>query len=375
MQSVVVLCEYTSLNGGERSFLATVEGLRAARFDLAVACPTSGPLVCTLQRKGIEHIPFTLHRRDGTRRSLNDSRMQLEQIVRKREPVLLHANSVSMSRLAGPVMQQQGVPSIGHLRDMINLSAAAIADLNRHTRLLAVSDATRDWYVARGVHAAIVMTCYNGVDLTTFQPRPVTGTLSAQLSIPEQSILIGAIGQIGLRKGLEVVLAAAARVVPQAPTVHFVIVGRRFSRKAESVDYEQQLHALAARPPLAGHVHFLGYQDDISHLLNELTIVAHAAHQEPLGRVLLEAAASGKAIIATDVGGTAEIFPQSTHAAMLVPDGDPEAFATAIRTLIESPALRHSMAAAARQRAVNMFDARAAASRIAAHYRHVRTPN
>ena len=83
-------------------------------------------------------------------------------------------------------------------------------------------------------------------------------------------------------------------------------------------------------------------------LLNELTLLGHAARQEPLGRVLLEAAAAGVAVVATDVGGTREIFPTEADAARLVPPDDAATLAAAMLELLGKPDAR-SPGAAARQ--------------------------
>ena len=97
--------------------------------------------------------------------------------------------------------------------------------------------------------------------------------------------------------------------------MHYVIVGQRHSEKAESRQFATigQGHARLACTQRAraapARVHFLGVRNDVCRLLDELTLLVHPARQEPLGRVLLEAAAAGVAVIATDVGGTPEIFP------------------------------------------------------------------
>ena len=96
----------------------------------------------------------------------------------------------------------------------------------------------------------------------------------------------------------------------------WLIIGQRFSEKEESRQFEAGLHQAGAGP-LAGRIHFLGVRDDIPEILNELTLLVHPARQEPLGRVLLEAAAAGVAVVATDVGGTREIFPPESDSACL----------------------------------------------------------
>ncbi len=100
-----------------------------------------------------------------------------------------------------------------------------------------------------------------------------------------------------------------------------------------------------------------------------MTILAHPARQEPLGRVLLEAAASGVAIVATDVGGTREIFPPDSHAARLVPPDEPDCLADAMLEILGDGSLRTQLGAAARRRVVAAFSAERAAAGLVEHYR------
>jgi glycosyltransferase involved in cell wall biosynthesis len=99
--------------------------------------------------------------------------------------------------------------------------------------------------------------------------------------------------------------------------------------------------------------------------------LAHPARQEPLGRVLLEAAASGLAIVATDDGGTTEIFPPDSNAARCVPPGDGTALASAVLDSLADDAARRRMGAFARRRAVEAFDAKQAAAALLRNYRDV----
>ena len=65
------------------------------------------------------------------------------------------------------------------------MSRQAIADLNCHSRLLAVSEATRQFHVAQGLAGEKTFVLYNGIDLEQFRPRPPTGYLHRQLGLPE----------------------------------------------------------------------------------------------------------------------------------------------------------------------------------------------
>ena len=350
MRSIFVLCEYATLNGGEQSMLSTLSGVIRAGYRVSVAAPPVGPLAEALRNAGVESVPFEPRNSSGIRLPLDLLRRQLAEVLRSRRPDLVHANSLAMGRLSGPVVKDLALPSLSHLRDIASLSRQAIADLNCHARLLAVSQATRQFHVAQGLAAEKTFLLYNGIDLERFRFRPRTGYLHRELGLPEELPLIGAIGQISLRKGHDVAAAALSQVsgagVSPAPanrdacaTTPFawLIVGQRFSGKAESRQFEDQLRRSAAGP-LAGKVYFLGVRDDIPQILNELTLLVHPAQQEPLGRVLLEAAASGVAIIATDVGGTREIFPPQCEAACLVPPDDVQAMSAAIDRLLRNGA-------------------------------------
>ena len=371
MPRVLIVCEYASLNGGERSLLSVIDGVRSADFDLRVAAPPIGLLAEALADRDVPLVPLVLHDESGTRLSLEECRRRASAAIAEARADLVHANSLSISRLIGPVAVERRLPSIGHLRDIIKVNAAVIADLNRHSRLLAVSQATRQCFVSAGLDAARTHVLFNGVDLHRFRPRPLTGYLHRELGLPPHVRLVGSIGQIGMRKGLDALAEAARHVAAADPEVHFVVVGKRYSQKQEAVDYELNLHRTAATNPLRGRFHFLGLRRDVPRLLNELTILAHAARQEPLGRVLLEAAASGIPIVATDVGGTREIFPEGSATAELIPVDDPQTLGAAIIRLLKDGQRREHIGKLARHRAEVAFDVGLAASKLVTHYRQV----
>jgi glycosyltransferase involved in cell wall biosynthesis len=369
MPRVLLLCEYASLNGGENSLLSLLERGDRQAFEFVAAAPPEGPLAAEFHARAIPVEPFG--EASGAKTSQARRREQLAALLARVRPDILHANSLSMSRLSGPVAESMEITSLGHLRDIVRLSRRAIDDVNRHRRILAVSRATRDFHVAAGLSEAKCRVMYNGVDLDAFHPAPATGFLHRELSLPPSARLVGFIGQLGMRKGVDVLLEAANRVFETAPGAHVVLVGRRHSAKQEAMDYERRLHQSAESSRLAGRVHFLGERRDVPLLLREFSLLAHAARQEPLGRVLLEAAASGTAVVATEAGGTREIFPDPGQA-RIVPVEDAPALADSLVELLSHDERRHSLARAARQRAEAAFDAAHAAEQLFNHYRYLK---
>jgi len=387
MTRVLLLCEYPTLNGGERSLLAVIDRLRGSQpptaepapdaFQFFAIAPETGRLSAALQERGIALRPLHLHDTAGKRLSREEAVAQLHQTLQTVRPDVIHANSLAMGRLTGALGDVFPAPRTAHLRDIMKLSAAAIADLNRNDRLVAVSDATRSFHVAQGLDPARVTTIHNGVDCDAFRPRAIPDTgepewsLWCELGLPKSAFLVLSVGQIGLRKGqdllAEVVIELHSRY-QESREIHCVIVGERNSSKRESIEFERKLVRRFADAGLSDRLHRLGYRNDVARLMNEADLLVHAAHQEPFGRVLLEAGASGLPVIATNVGGTPEIFEDGVSA-RLVPPGDARRLADAMDELIGDAELRSRFSAAARERIVSCFPIERAAEQLAALWR------
>jgi glycosyltransferase involved in cell wall biosynthesis len=335
-----------------------------------VAGPRGGTLERETTRSGATFLPFDL-RQTSMPWTQESARARLTTFLDTQQSDLVHANSLAMSRLSGPVVHMLGQRSLGHVRDIVRISRQAVEDVNRHTRLLAVSEATRAYHVAQGMSAGRLHVQYNGVDLERFAPRAGTAYLHEELGLPAQAVLVGTIGQLILRKGLDLIPPILEPLSAKFPNVHWLIVGPEHSTKPETVAYVARIKERLCEVGLAERVHFVGAREDISQILNELTLLVHLARQEPLGRVLLEAAASGLPIVATDVGGTREVFPLPLDAALLVAPGDAAGLAEAAAALLQDEPRRSQLGSRARQRMVAAFDARDAAHGLLRHYQAV----
>ena len=357
VNSILFLNEYGSLNGAEKSLLAVLPFVVDAGLHVSVVAPVVGPFANEVQRRGAKFVPWNS---DFAALSLVDKRKILAEILEKQKPTMVHANSLSMGRLSGPVLDEYGIPGTTHIRDIVRVSAAAACDLNKHRLIIAVSDATRRFHIEQGIDGKKIITLYNGVDLNEFFPREQTGFLHEEFAIPKNRPIIGCIGQIGPRKGQDILLEAVVSILVKYDAM-LMIVGQRFSEKEESVQFERKLHDFINNSGLGSRVVFCGIRNDVSRIFSELTILVHAARQEPLGRVLLEASACGCPIVATDVGGTGEIL---TNCDRLIPSNDPFAIKQRIIELLESPDLRARLGTEARKQAEQKFSASVSATKF-----------
>jgi len=351
---IALLFEYPTYLGGERSMLACVDWMQrqAAPFEFIAIAPEQGRLARALASHGVRITPFRSAASGLSREQVED---ELVCTVQSADADLLHANSLAMGRLTGRIGDRLSIPTTAHLRDIVNLSHAAIADLNRNRFLVAVSHATRAHHVTQGLHPDKVAVIHNGVDLAKFRPQPATGWLHRELGLPATTRLIATIGQIGLRKGQEILAAAAETIARGVPDIHFLLIGERTSQKAESIEYERSILRRFEVPDLQGRLHRMGYRDDIASVMAEVDLVVHPANQEPLGRVLLEAAACGVPVVATNVGGTAEIVQDGITGRLIAPR-DVLSLAHATTDLLSDRSQLESMKLATRERAVREFD-------------------
>jgi glycosyltransferase involved in cell wall biosynthesis len=163
---------------------------------------------------------------------------------------------------------------------------------------------------------------------------------------------------------------AVVRLLPRHPDLHLVLAGERHSGKSESVDYEAAIQQQFESNGLSNHLHQIGYCDQVPALMKAATLLVHSARQEPFGRVLLEAAACGLPIIATDAGGTSEMLRHQQEA-ILVSPGDESQLTDAIETALAGPQQNEVHAAAARRRIHQLFSLQSAADRLADFWQKV----
>ena len=367
---VALVFEFGSLNGGEHSMLGVLDQLQGRAVEFIALAPGEGPLKAGLESRGIRTLPFDVRDPGGHRRSREELLRELRSKLAETNCDLVHGNSLSMGRLTGVIAEHLPVPCVAHLRDIIKLRNSAVRDLNGNARLVAVSQATREYHMAQGLSEERLLTIYNGVDTERFQPRPSDGELRRELGLSPGDFLVLTVGQIGLRKGQDILAEAAALLRPKLPNAHYLLAGQRCSNKEESLRFEEQVIARLRNLGAGGHLHLLGYREDMPRLMNAADVLVHPAHQEPLGRVLLEAAAAGLPIIATDVGGTGEIL-RDGESALLVPPADPKSLAEAILKLAGDPKLQSRLANKARQRMLNDFPIQTAANNLHALWNEV----
>ena len=369
MHRVAILIEYPTVNGGENSMLAVLQHLldRAeSEFEFCVLGPTQGAMPDRLSELGIPIEALNLFDEVGRRLPREQAIPRLLEAAKASGADLVHGNSLAMGRLLDAASREQPTfVATSHLRDIMKLSGAAISDLNATRRLIAVSNATLRFHVGQGLNESIGTVIRNGIDTENFAADvSARASIRSELGISDDAIVLLTVGQIGLRKGLDTLASVGQRLAEFRTEIHWLLVGERFSQKAESVEFEASILRTFSECEPSLKLHKLGYRRDIPELMRASDVLVHGARQEPLGRVLLEAAASELAIVATDVGGTGEIIVDG-ECGSLVPADVPSAMTDAISRLIDDESRRRQIAVSAHRRIRSNFGISRSAEAVA----------
>jgi glycosyltransferase involved in cell wall biosynthesis len=348
--------------------LAVLPQFVGTDLEFVALVPVDGPLCGSLGALGVSVLTFDARRENGERQEPSRLVEEIRSAAKRARPDLIHGNSLSMGRHTGTLAAELRVPTTAHLRDIIGLTRRAVEQLNANRTLVPVSQAVRDFHAAQGVEMDRMHIVYNGIEAEASRCLDGGPCLRGELGLPEDAYLVATIGQICLRKGQDMFAKAAALAAPRMPGAHFLLIGERHSTKTETALYDQAISFEFAMAGLKDRFHRLGYRTDIESLLPHIDLIVHSARQEPFGRVLLEAAAAERPIIATSVGGTGEMLTHGESAILVAPN-EPQPLADAMALLRRDTALGSRLAAVARERVLTRFSIEQSARSLAEVWR------
>ncbi|QDV75120.1 glycosyltransferase family 4 protein [Botrimarina mediterranea] len=215
---------------------------------------------------------------------------------------------------------------------------------------IAVSEATRhDWMRRTGIRGDRVTTIHNGVCPETYRRRRSQAAARAELGLPADRLLIGAVGRLDRAKGHADLIDAFARIATTKQEADLVIAGAGPLR--------EELASRSERLGVASRVHFLGQVSEVSLAYDALDVYAMPSLCEALPFALLEAMAHGLPCVTSRAGGMPEVVVDG-QTGRLVATGDVEALATALTNLIGAEELRRDYGAAGRARVEKHFTER-----------------
>jgi glycosyltransferase involved in cell wall biosynthesis len=284
-------------------------------------------------------------------------------------PDLVHVNNLNLPNLPVVVAaRDRGKPVVLHARMIRNFSGRELQSADRAAAVVCISRAVRDCLLEQSATPPDrFVVVPNGVDVDAYDPAATPDR--AALDLPPGRPLVCLPGRLAGWKGQHVAIAAWRQVAVRHPRAVLALVG-------DGKDgYVQHLAQLAENLGLADAIHFTGRRDDLPQVLAASDLVLHAScFEEPgqgtveaFGRVVIEAMAAGRALIATRAGGVPELVEDGVTGRLAAPN-DPDDLAAKIIAALDDPTWRARAGAVARQVAEKRFAQPAIADDVIALY-------
>jgi glycosyltransferase involved in cell wall biosynthesis len=290
---------------------------------------------------------------------------------------LVHTNGTKAHVLAALALPE--LPRVVHLRDFVSarpVTRRLVSLLGRRALIVTNSKAVEDdaLGVARSLRTRVV---YNGIDLDEFRPRPRDLEHLAALSgldvPPPSTVVVGLVATYAHWKGHRTFLDAARELRLGAPEIplRFYVIGGPVYRTRGSEIGEGELREAVERAGLVRDVGFVPFQNDVARAYRGLDVMVHASERpEPFGRTIVEAMASGRAVVVARGGGAVELFSEGRSGLGFEP-GDVRSLVQALRTVVGDAELRRSLAAEGRADAEARFGRTRLAPEIFSAYREL----
>jgi glycosyltransferase involved in cell wall biosynthesis len=258
---------------------------------------------------------------------------------------------VPLARAAGIRRVVRVRNNVGHWLTPTHQALGRVVGRLAHRTLTNSEPGLRALRRAEGHPPRKLVVLENGVDLDRF----------AGLAPPRRgaTVTIGAIANLRPVKGIDVLIAAAARIAPAHPHVRFVVAGDGGQRRA--LEGQIRRHGLADRFRLVGQV------DDVPALVAGLDVGVLPSRAEGMSNALLEFMAAGRPVVATAVGANPHLLADGRHG-LLVPPDDSDALADALARLIADSQLGQILGESARRHAAARFSRAAMRDRFERFY-------
>jgi glycosyltransferase involved in cell wall biosynthesis len=297
-------------------------------------------------------------------------------IIKKYNPLIVHTHSSKAGLLGRLAAKLAGVPIIVHsphghvfvgyfgpiktkIFIILERLASRITD-----KIIALTQREKEDHIRLRIGSEdTFVIIHSGVELNKFKEMPLIEgqNLRKNLGLPEDALIIGTSGRLEPVKGPEFLIKAANRIISQYPNTFFLFVGDGSLRR----DLEKKALDLG----IEKNIVFLGWRNDVSKIISIYDIFVLPSLNEGMGRVLVEAMALGKPIVASNAGGIPDLI---THGktGFLVPPKNSKELAKYIQILLENKEKRVKMGLAGKKMALN-FSKEIMVSKTVELYQHL----
>ncbi len=274
--------------------------------------------------------------------------LTLLQMVCRVKPDIVHTHTSKAGTLGRLAAVLCGVPVVihtphghvfyGHFGPVASkffLLLEKFFDRFTHFTVALTQGEKRDYIELSVTKAHKIKTIHSGIDVDRFgQKAADTAAAKQALGLDPTALTVGTVGWLQPVKGPNYLMAAMAEILGTHPDTQLVFVGKG--------ELEAKLRTAADRINAADKTFFWGWRDDIPDVMQAFDIFVLPSLNEGMGRVVVEAMAAGKPVIASRVGGIPDLVKHGVNGLLVAP-ASPRELAHAIEKLLEDPELRARM--------------------------------
>jgi len=360
-----ILCLHvvSDLYGSSKVLLQATYALKKQGHRVIVVVSENGPLVAALNELDIETniIRLGVLRRRYLSFTGLINRVKvlwmayhsLKKICATEKINLIYTNTAPVI-IGGILAKRMNIKNIWHLHEMLEANSfmhrffGSIINQTSN-KVVVVSDAVFNNWQSR-INPKKMVRIYNGIDPILHQVAATD--LHTTLHLSKNTLLIGMIGRVNLVKGQFYFIDIAAAVKKLQLDCHFIMVGDAYE------GYEYLYQEVADKISNAGVTNMisnLGYRTDTAQIINGLDVLMlPSIKYDSFPLVVLEAMASAKPVIATNLGGATEQIAHG-ETGYLVPINDAEQVANYIKNLLENRTALKQMGLNAKNRLTEKF--------------------
>ncbi len=378
--TVLYLNHSAQMSGGEASLRSLLWGLRRADlpFDAMIALPDGGRFAELLRDEGW-NVTLAPLRRLQRPRGIIESMASLVHVLQTAPMIcrlvessgaqIVHSNSTTAHLVGGVAGERTGRPTIWHCRDLVPLSRLAPQLAGKATRVVAISNCVAELLEHEGVPSEKIVVVSNGLDPDEWQPKK-RSFLRESLGLPDDAFVFGVVGQLVPWKNHAAFIEAAAQVCADTGCgpARFAIIGGDLW--GEQAPYVQELRELVKKHDLVERFNFVPHQADGADAVGALDCLVHPTHDEPFGRVIMEAMALSKPVIAMNENGPREIITHEHDGILVAPDEE-NGLAEAMKRVLSDAALRAHLSRHSRASIETKFHIDDSAAKMAEVYREL----
>ncbi len=339
--NILYLTNHLNIGGITSYVLTLAAGLKRRGHNIYVASSV-GDLVSKFIEEGIEYIPIPIKTKQEVSLKVLLSMFKLQGLIDKNNIHIIHSNSRTTQVLGALLNRLKGVPHISTCHGFFKRRWLRMAFPCWGKKVIAISEQVKEHLIQDfGVDEKKIAVINNGIDIERFQVR----SQKSQVQIKEELGLgdgpvVGIIARLSDVKGHIYLIEAMKTVLESMPSAQLLIVGEG--------KMQRELAALTGRLGIKKSVFFIPRLTNTTDALAVTDVFVMPSLKEGLGLALMEAMASGVAVVGSNIGGIKTLIRDGSSG-LLVEPKDTRGIARALLNLLKDPARRLSLGKAAQE--------------------------